>query len=289
VQAVAGTLWWVAVFASDSVRRWTLGGWNPTLLVVPDLVLFAGASAVAAAFASRWWAAACATWTTMVTGALVAYALLEREAGWGAVAMVLATVGTLAATLMLWFGRLPVEWFFVGPFAFHVSEAHAPSAHLRRSLTQLVLFWSTFLIALPLVLSWAEQRLRLRWALLDGSGWVRLGVVVFVAFSALGLWACWSMAIHGEGTPLPAATARKLVVVGPYRRVRNPMAVAGAMQTIGVGLLLGSWMVIASSVAGALIWNTFVRPDEERDLANRLGPDYEEYRSDVRCWIPARR
>ena len=97
------------------------------------------------------------------------------------------------------------------------------------------------------------------------------------------------MAMRGEGTPLPAATARNLVVVGPYRFVRNPMAVAGALQAIGVGLWRGSWMVIASSIAGAVIWNTFIRPEEEADLAARFGSDYETYRSVVRCWIPIRR
>lgn len=49
VQAVAGAAWWIAVFASDDVRRWTLGGWPPGLLVGPDLVLFVGGSAVGAA------------------------------------------------------------------------------------------------------------------------------------------------------------------------------------------------------------------------------------------------
>ena len=53
-----------------------------------------------------------------------------------------------------------------------------------------------------------------------------------------------TMALIGEGTPLPAETARKLVVAGPYRYVRNPMAVAGVIQTASIGLLFGSWMVV---------------------------------------------
>jgi hypothetical protein len=44
VQSVGGIAWWIAVFASDDVREWTLGGWSPALLVVPDLVLFSGGS-----------------------------------------------------------------------------------------------------------------------------------------------------------------------------------------------------------------------------------------------------
>ena len=150
-------------------------------------------------------------------------------------------------------------------------------------------FWSTFLILLPLALSWVEQRLRLEWPLLQHSRVVVAGPIVFGVASAFGLWSCVAMAIRGEGTPLPAATARNLVVVGPYRFVRNPMAVAGALQTIGVGLWRESWMVIAASILGAAVWNIFIRPEEEADLAARFGSSYEAYCAVVRCWIPIRR
>ncbi|MGN6695965.1 MAG: methyltransferase family protein, partial [Aquihabitans sp.] len=68
----------------------------------------------------------------------------------------------------------------------------------------------------------------------------------------------------------------------------NPMAVCGALQTIGVGLVLGSWMVVAIAIAGAVVWNVVIRPGEEADLAVRFGSDYERYRSQVRCWVPTR-
>jgi protein-S-isoprenylcysteine O-methyltransferase Ste14 len=286
VQAAAGGLWWLAVFASADVRRRTLGEWSPRLLVGPDLALFVGASAVAAALGSRAWSVVAATWTTVITTALTAYALIEREAGWGALLMALATVGTLAATLTLWFGQLPVQWFFVGPFAFRVAGDQSRGRHLRRSLAQLVAFWTVFFVLLPLLLSLVEQRLQVESAPLHDPGWACIGAVLFTAASALGLWSCVSMALRGEGTPLPAAAARNLVVVGPYRFVRNPMALAGVVQTLGVGLWLGSWVVMASSVVGALIWNAFIRPEEEGDLAVRFGPAYEAYRDVVRCWIP---
>lgn len=288
-QSVAGALWWVAVFTSPSVRRWTLGSWDPALLVVPDVLLFVGASALAGLLANRHVAIVCATWTTLITAALTATALVDREAGWGAVAMVLASVGSIAAALTLWFGRLPIEWFFVGPFKFRVTRDQRQRTHLRRSLSQLVVFWSSFLIALPLLLAWAERRMRLSWPVLAERGWSWLGAAVFLLASAFGLWSCISMALVGEGTPLPARTARKLVAVGPYRFVRNPMAVAGALQTIGVGLWLGSWIVLLSAAAGALIWNTFIRPAEEADLHARFGDEYVAYAATVSCWVPRSR
>lgn len=48
------------------------------------------------------------------------------------------------------------------------------------------------------------------------------GALAMIAASALGLWSGATMAL-----PLPSATARKLVIAGPYRYVRNPMAVPG--------------------------------------------------------------
>jgi len=73
---------------------------------------------------------------------------------------------------------------------------------------------------------------------------------------------------------------------GPYRWVRNPMAVAGIVQGIGVGMVLSSWLVVAYAVVGSVVWNAAVRPLEEADLAARFGDDFARYRAAVRCWLP---
>ena len=77
-----------------------------------------------------------------------------------------------------------------------------------------------------------------------------------------------------------------MVVTGPYRYVRNPMAVAGLTQGVAVGLWLGSPAVVLYALAGGPLWNTFVRPWEEEDLVTRFGEPYRRYRERVRCWIP---
>jgi protein-S-isoprenylcysteine O-methyltransferase Ste14 len=85
---------------------------------------------------------------------------------------------------------------------------------------------------------------------------------------------------------LPAETARDLVMSGPYAYVRNPMAVAGVAQVVGVGLWSGSWMVVAAGLTGAMAWDLLIRPTEEADLADRFGEPYRRYARHVRCWIP---
>ena len=78
----------------------------------------------------------------------------------------------------------------------------------------------------------------------------------------------------------------RLVIAGPYRWIRNPMAVAGIVQGAAVGLIMHSWLVIAYAIAGSLVWNYAIRPLEEGDLEKRFGQDFEDYRAAVRCWIP---
>ena len=111
-------------------------------------------------------------------------------------------------------------------------------------------------------------------------------IALFVVSSLLGAWSGFTMAFSGNGTPLPTATAPQLVVCGPYRFVRNPMALAGIAQGIAVGWWMGSYGVIAYAIAGAFVWQAFVRPAEEADLENRFGASYEQYRKSVWLWVP---
>ncbi len=181
---------------------------------------------------------------------------------------------------------IPQSWS--DPLYFHVADAAPGTRHLRRSLAQLVVFWSAFFVVVPLVLTFAETRLQLQWVAFDRWEARPTGATAFILGSGLGLWACVTMALRGNGTPLPAKAARDLVITGPYRSVRNPMALAGVLQTVGVGVMVGSWMVIAAALCGALAWNVLIRPVEEADLDARFGEPYRQYAERVRCWLPTR-
>jgi protein-S-isoprenylcysteine O-methyltransferase Ste14 len=285
--AGAGGAWWIAVAASDDVQRWTLGGLPAGWVAGPDLCFFVAASAIAARHAS--WRLACvaAVWAASVTAALVAYAFSTGRAGWGCVGMVPATVLLVAATVTLRRGEFPTHWFFAGPFRFVVARPAPAARHLAASLGQLVVFWTAFFVVIPLLLSAAEQRMGIDAPALDRPGVRLAGSAMLAVGSALGVWSCVTMATVGQGTPLPAATARRLVIRGPYRNVRNPMALAGATQTIGVGLIFGSWTVVAVALLGAVVWDAFIRPEEEADLGRRFGAPYNYYEATVRCWLPS--
>ena len=289
--AASGAFWWMLVPLSDEVREATLGTWPPELLVVPDLVLFV-APAAAAARTGEWrWAAANAAWSGVISVGLAAQALTSSTAVLGLFAMVLATVGSVAGTALLRSGRISTGWFFVGPFRFTPSPEARPRTHLRRSLTQLAVFWSVFFVAVPALAVRVEARLGLGVGMSSAGAAAAavVGSVLFVVGSVLGGWSCVTMALQGAGTPLPAVTARRLVVAGPYRFVRNPMAVAGVVQTVGIALALGTWTLAVGAFIGAVFWDLVIRPEEEADLLRRFGVSYGEYRASVRRWVPGRR
>lgn len=284
VQAVAGLVWWVGVFLVPFVRKTTLGSLDPVLVAVFDIPLFVIGSAVAA-FGVRTAAVVTTIWTALVTAGLGVYATVTTEAGWGVLLMTAATGASVAATLLLLRGRIPTEWIIAGPFAFRSARADArASRHIATTFAQIVVMWGLFLVVLPLVISGLEQRWRLELPVLGLA--VPVGAVIFVLASALGIWSAVTMSSIGRGTPLPSAMPNQLVIAGPYRWIRNPMAVAGIVQGAAVGLILQSWLVVVYAVAGSLLWNYAVRPHEEADLEARFGDDFRVYRDAVRCWVP---
>lgn len=284
-QAAAGSVWWIAVFVSPFVREATLGSLDPVIVAVFDIPLFVFASA-AAALGRRDAAVVTTGWTIIVTGSLAAYALVTTEAGWGVLLMAAAACGSVAALCLMLLGRLPTEWIISrGPFAFRPADARAaPSVHVALTAAEILIFWGFFLAVIPFVLTFVERRWELSLPFPAFS--VPAGVLVLVLASALGLWAAAAMSTKGGGTPLPAAMPNRLVIAGPYRFVRNPMAISGIVQGVAVGLMLSSWLVIAYAIAGSLVWNFAVRPHEEADLEARFGAEYRRYRASVRCWWP---
>ncbi|WPO88317.1 isoprenylcysteine carboxylmethyltransferase family protein [Herbiconiux sp. KACC 21604] len=281
------------------MREATLGILDPVAVAALDIPLFVVASALAATplRIARGVSLVVAAWTALVTLALALLATLGGGAGWGVLIMVAATGGSLVAATALMLGRVPTEWIVTGPFAFRPADARrGPAVNLAVTAAQIVVFWGVFFVVIPLVITALEHRWRVGLPLaalgvvtppVVTTAVTVIGAVVFVVAGALGLWSAAIMAVQGGGTPLPSEMANRLVVVGPYRWVRNPMAVAGIVQGVAVGLLLGSWLVVAYALAGSLLWNLVVRPYEEADLEERFGDDFRRYRDAVRCWVPS--
>lgn len=111
--------------------------------------------------------------------------------------------------------------------------------------------------------------------------------VVLLAIGAAGLLDCFArFAVHGRGTPSPTFPTERLVTVGLYRFVRNPMYVAVLLVIAGQALLLRSGQLLLYAGTVWLFFHAFVLLYEEPVLAQRFGASYRTYRRHVRRWWP---
>lgn len=150
-----------------------------------------------------------------------------------------------------------------------------------KTIVQILCVWTITLIVFPaLLLKAFGQNPQIQGA------YTWLGFALFFGCSVLGLFSALVMVRHGEGTPLPIDQTQKLVIAGPYRYVRNPMAIAGLGQGIAVSILLSSHIVLLYTLLGAILWQFVVRPIEEKNMKERFGNAYLNYKSAVKCWVP---
>lgn len=113
-------------------------------------------------------------------------------------------------------------------------------------------------------------------------------IPVIAAGVALYVWCVWNFAAVGRGTPGLWDAPRRVVAVGPYRWVRNPIYVAALMIVAGEAWLFLSLSVLAYAGAMAIFFHLFVTGYEERMLRRRFGSAYLDYRRAVPRWIPRR-
>ena len=90
---------------------------------------------------------------------------------------------------------------------------------------------------------------------------------------------------EGGGGPGISVPPDRVVAVGPYRFVRNPMYLGHLIFYAGMALLLGSWIAAAVFAFHAFWFDRRVREDEAR-LTERFGDSYREYCRRVKRWVP---
>src|SRR5215472_15359832 len=120
------------------------------------------------------------------------------------------------------------------------------------------------------------------------SRWRWLAAVPSVLGFAVALRCIWDFGWTGRGTPAPFAPPQRLVVVGFYRYVRNPMYLGFAAGWVGLWIVFGhaNLLSIAAVAAVALGVHLFVILYEEPTLRRKFGAAYEAYCRNVSRWWP---
>lgn len=107
---------------------------------------------------------------------------------------------------------------------------------------------------------------------------------------AVGLFfAFWSVIIQmtrGRGTPLPMLPTQQLLTRGPFRYCRNPMTLGTIMAYLGIGVIAGTVAGIGLVIGFALLLVLYLKKMEERELAERFGEAYLQYKREVPFIIP---
>jgi protein-S-isoprenylcysteine O-methyltransferase Ste14 len=118
--------------------------------------------------------------------------------------------------------------------------------------------------------------------------WRWLAAIPSVLGFAVALRCVFDFGWTGRGTPAPFIPPQRLVVVGFYRYVRNPMYVGFAAGWIGLWIVFGhaNPTVVVAVAAVALGVHLFVVFYEEPTLRKKFGEDYAEYCRNVRRWWP---
>ncbi|MHB8500439.1 MAG: methyltransferase family protein [Candidatus Acidiferrales bacterium] len=121
--------------------------------------------------------------------------------------------------------------------------------------------------------------------------WRWIAALPSVLGFAVALRCVWDFGWTGHGTPAPFIPPQRLVVVGFYRYVRNPMYVGFFTGWLGLWVIFGRANVAALTVASVALLAValFVRFYEEPTLRKLFDADYQLYCRNVPRWIPRMR
>ena len=155
-------------------------------------------------------------------------------------------------------------------------------------LRAIVLLPGAMTVLLPAVLIYAQGGPVIGFGL--AAPLAALVVLAGAALLIVGLWlfhrAVALFASVGRGTLAPWDPTRRLVAMGPYRHVRNPMITGVLSVLLGEALVLGSVSILVAAAIFFAVNATYIPLVEERGLIERFGHDYLEYKRNVPRWIP---
>jgi protein-S-isoprenylcysteine O-methyltransferase Ste14 len=148
-----------------------------------------------------------------------------------------------------------------------------------------IIFWIVIPILIIIVSSYVDQ-----WFRLSKYHYGLINLVIGSLFIVVGwLFANWTVKVQfsvGKGTPIPLMPTQKLVVKGPYTYCRNPMTLGTTLFYLGVAVWLGSVSAVGLGLVYPVGILTYIKLAEERELEERFGSEYLEYKKRTPFLIP---
>ena len=151
---------------------------------------------------------------------------------------------------------------------------------MKNILRQIVSFILpvTVLILIPLDI---ERNISVRNYALFFIGLIIMAIGLFLLVMTVG-----TFIRVGKGTLAPWSPPKKLVFVGMYSYVRNPMITGVLIVLTGESIAILSFNIFIEAIIFFIIYNIFFVIYEEPNLQKRFGDEYLDYKRNVPRWIP---
>ena len=112
------------------------------------------------------------------------------------------------------------------------------------------------------------------------------GLGVMSMGAAVLIWCVRDFYVSGKGTLAPWDPPKRLVVVGLYRYVRNPMYVGVLLLVLGWTVYLASPLLVVYTGLLAIGFHIRVIRHEEPRLRAKFGQEWRDYATAVSRWFP---
>jgi len=110
-------------------------------------------------------------------------------------------------------------------------------------------------------------------------GWVIIGLaIVLMVYSVI-------THVKSKTTLMPGEVPTTLITSGLFKYSRNPIYLLDVAAALGAAITLGSITAFVAPLICFLVLNFMIIPFEEKNLHERFGKTYEDYRKSVRRWI----
>lgn len=111
-----------------------------------------------------------------------------------------------------------------------------------------------------------------------------IGILMIILGSVLNICA-WQLFMKNKTTQNPFKNPNKFVRKGIYRITRNPMYLGMTFILLGISIILGSLIAFLSPILFFIIMQKLFIPLEEKNMKEKFGKKYSEYKKQVRRWI----
>jgi protein-S-isoprenylcysteine O-methyltransferase Ste14 len=153
-------------------------------------------------------------------------------------------------------------------------------AILALPFTVLVVIPTLLIIPTKEVVSFWEQAFPLNFLfVIVGFSLIASGLILMISTIRLFMTV-------GHGTLAPWDPTHRLVVLGPYRYVRNPMIIGVICTLLGEAAFFSSRSLFVWALAAIIVNMIYIPLLEEPGLIQRFGKEYEAYMKHVPRWIP---